>query len=157
MSNPRHLWSGAWREDSERARREAEEAAARQRAAAASASPDAQSETEEISPGDLAGGIPHAGDGATTRGTPRRRPRKGVIAIVAIAFLGLLSGVFAAGTLIGGGEDGPAALPAVANTPIKPKQGQTQAGAIYAAASQAVVSIRTGTGSGTGFVIDDHG
>jgi putative serine protease PepD len=45
----------------------------------------------------------------------------------------------------------------VSSKPLKPRQGQTRAGAIYALASPAVVSIRTGSGSGTGFLIDSSG
>jgi putative serine protease PepD len=83
--------------------------------------------------------------------------RRGTLALVALAVLGILGGVFTAGTLVGGDDDGTEPLPAVSNTPIKPKQGQSQAGAIYAAASPAVVSVRTPTGSGTGFLIDEDG
>ena len=134
MNRLRHLWSGDWREESERLRAEAEKEAERRRAEAA-----------------RRGAIP-----PPPPPSKRRGPRRAVIALIAISILGLLSGVFAAGTLIGGG-DSPDALPAVSNTPIKPKKGQTQAGAIYAAASPAVVSVRTGSGSGTGFLIDDDG
>jgi putative serine protease PepD len=59
--------------------------------------------------------------------------------------------------LDGGRDDGPAPLPAVASEPIKPHRGETRAGAIYAAASPAVVSIRTNVGEGTGFLIDHPG
>jgi putative serine protease PepD len=144
MTNPRHLWSGAWREDSARARQEAEEAAARQRAAAQQA----------VAPGEEP--RPSVDLGADGPERSRRMPRKGVVALIALSVIGLSSGAFAVGTLIDG-DDSPEALPAVANTPIKPKKGQTQAGAIYAAASPAVVSIRAGSGSGTGFLIDDDG
>jgi putative serine protease PepD len=135
MRNLRHLWSGDWRDESEQARAAAEEAAARHRAAA-----------------DRAGAPP----------PPPPKPKRGlsrraVVALVVLSTAGLLSGAFAAGTLIDGGDDGAAALPAVSNTPIKPKKGQTQAGAIYAAASPAVVSVRAGSGSGTGFLIDSDG
>src|SRR6266513_2097323 len=44
---------------------------------------------------------------------------------------------------------------AEASRPINPRQGQTRTGAIYAKAVPAVVSIRTGAGSGTGFLIDN--
>jgi S1-C subfamily serine protease len=84
-------------------------------------------------------------------------PRRGTLAVVVLAVLGLIGGAFAIGTLTGGNDDNSAALPAVANSPIKPKKGQTQASAIYAAASPAVVSVRTGSGSGTGFLIDTNG
>ena len=53
-----------------------------------------------------------------------------------------------------GGDDQPKALPAVSDQPIKPRHGETRTGAIYRIASPAVVSIRTDSGSGTGFVID---
>src|SRR4051794_1287461 len=140
MINPRHLWSGDWREESARARQAAEEAAAR-RLAAAQHSPDAD-------PPPPPGGDSSAG---------RRLGRPPTLAVVALAAVGLLSGAFALGTLTGGDDNAQAPLPAVANTPIKPKKGQTQAAAIYAAASPAVVSIRNGTGSGTGFLIDRNG
>jgi putative serine protease PepD len=135
MRNLRHLWSGDWRDESERARAEAEEAAARHRAEA-----DRRSAVPPPPP-------------------PKREPRRlPTVAAVALACVGLLSGAFALGTLTGGGDDGgTSALPAVSNSPIKPKKGQTQAAAIYAAASPAVVSVRTGSGSGTGFLIDTKG
>jgi putative serine protease PepD len=71
----------------------------------------------------------------------------------------LAAGAFSAGMLLDGGDGGArvAPLPAVASKPIKPGKGQTRAGAIYAAASPAVVSVRTDEGEGTGFLIDDHG
>jgi putative serine protease PepD len=68
----------------------------------------------------------------------------------------LLIGTVAAIALIGG-DDRPNALPAVSDQPIKPKHGETRTGAIYRLASPAVVSIRTDSGSGTGFVIDHNG
>ncbi len=55
----------------------------------------------------------------------------------------------------------PRALPAsrCPRSPPRPssQEGQTRAGAIYAKASPAVVSIRTQSGSGTGFLIDSKG
>ena len=134
MSRLRHLWSGDWREESERLRAEAERAAELRRQEAA-----------------RRGALP-----PPPPPPPRGRPRRATVALVALSALGLLSGAFAAGTLIGD-EDSPGALPAVSNEPIKPKKGQTQAGAIYAAASPAVVSVRAGSGSGTGFLIDSDG
>ena len=41
--------------------------------------------------------------------------------------------------------------------PLKPRAGQTRAGAVYASASPAVVSIRAGNATGTGFLIDRDG
>jgi putative serine protease PepD len=78
-------------------------------------------------------------------------------------------GIAAAGAVVGfvAHDDGgtttstPAAaartLPAVASATPSSKAGQTRAEAIYAAASPAVVSIRTTTGSGTGFLVDGNG
>ncbi len=70
-----------------------------------------------------------------------------------------VGGGVAAGMFLLGGNDGDdiEALPALSSKPIRPEQGQTRAGAIYAQASPAVVSIRTDTGQGTGFLIDDKG
>jgi putative serine protease PepD len=138
MTHPRHIWSGDWRSESERARDAAEGAALPQR----QLQDDEQTETI-----------------ATDTSEPRtgRRPRGPVLGIVALAVAGLIAGAFALGTLTGGDDSGTAPLPAVSNTPIKPKKGQTQASAIYAAASPAVVSVRTSAGSGTGFLIDTHG
>jgi putative serine protease PepD len=48
-------------------------------------------------------------------------------------------------------------LPAVDAQPLKPRKGQTRAGAIYDAASPAVVSIRAGNASGTGFLVGSDG
>jgi putative serine protease PepD len=45
----------------------------------------------------------------------------------------------------------------VSGEPIKPRKGQTRAGAVYASASPAVVSVRAGDGSGTGFLTDAKG
>jgi putative serine protease PepD len=70
----------------------------------------------------------------------------GAIAIAALSANALLDN--------GGG---PKPLPATSDQPVKPRKGQTRTGAIYAAASPAVVSIRTGSGSGTGFLIDQAG
>jgi putative serine protease PepD len=69
-----------------------------------------------------------------------------------------LLGAVVAFALIAGGDGHSAArvepLPAVARKPVQPRKGQTRAGAIYALASPAVVSIRTDSGSGTGFLVD---
>jgi putative serine protease PepD len=75
---------------------------------------------------------------------------------VAVLVLALSVGAFFVG-LATSGDDSPAPLASKTSTPIKPKSGQTQAGAIYAKASPAVVSVRTGSGSGTGFLIDSNG
>src|SRR3712207_4544653 len=105
MSYPRHLWSGAWREDSARARREAEEAAARQRALAGPSDRDPETD----SPTDVDLDIPE-----DRAGRPRRRMGRGALALTVLAVLGILGGVFTVGTLVGGDDDGTEPLPAVA-------------------------------------------
>jgi putative serine protease PepD len=135
MRYPRHLWSGSWRTDSE----QAEEELARRRGGHLGAG----EEDPEGEPGHL-----HHSTTATS-GRPR------VPTIFALIVGMLIAGAFAIGTLVGKGNDSTKPLPAVASRPINTKQGQTQAGAIYAKAVPAVVSIRTGAGSGTGFLIDN--
>src|SRR4051794_1507881 len=147
MTHPRHIWSGDWRSESEAAREAAENAERlkqESRANAAANAPAAPTEPIEFDP-----------DAEATRAG--WQPRRGAVALIVLSVLGLIAGAFAIGTLTGGNDDNTSALPAVANSPIKPKKGQTQASAIYAAASPAVVSIRTGSGSGTGFLIDRNG
>jgi putative serine protease PepD len=138
MKLPRHLWTGDWRFESEAAREAAEEEAARRRAA-------------------MAARAPAATDEATTAGASRTGKRLQIVAAIAAGALAIAGGAYAAGALLGGGDEPPAPLPAVSSTPIQPKKGQTRAGAIYAQASPAVVSIRTGGGSGTGFLVDANG
>ena len=142
MRSPRHLWSGDWRSQSEEARDAA--AQERERALAAQRARD-----DHAGEADLAA--------AQTRG--RRRPYRPYLTAVAVAALTAVA--VAAGVLIAGGRDtnkNPGKpLPALSATPIQPHKGQTRAGAIYAKASPAVVSIRTQSGSGTGFLIDRNG
>ena len=137
MRFPRHIWSGDWYEESDRARQEAEEQAealrqaARERAEANRPPPPPQ---------------------------PRGFTRRHKLIAIGLVSAALVLSAFSIGTLVGGGSEETAApLPAVSSQPLKPLQGQTRAGAIYALASPAVVSIRTGTGSGTGFLIDTSG
>src|SRR3954469_1806770 len=147
MSYPRHIWSGDWRSESERAREAAEHAERlKQESRENAAQNGATAPTEPIE-------VDHDAEPAGTGWSPRR----GAVTVMILAFCGLLAGAFAVGTLTGGNNDNSSALPAVANSPIKPKKGQTQAAAIYAAASPAVVSVRTSSGSGTGFLIDTNG
>jgi putative serine protease PepD len=146
MTNPRHIWSGDWRSDSEAAREAAENAERLKAESRANAAANQEVATEPIE--------------FDPDAEPRAagwQPRRGAIALTVLSVLGLIAGAFAIGTLTGGDNNDTTALPAVANSPIKPKKGQTQASAIYAAASPAVVSIRTGSGSGTGFLIDKNG
>jgi putative serine protease PepD len=80
--------------------------------------------------------------------------------VLVVALVAIVGGAFAAGELLGGSSGGgksPKALPAISSTPLKPRHGQTRASAIYAAASPAVVSVRSSQGTGTGFLIDRDG
>jgi putative serine protease PepD len=134
MRYPRHLWSGSWRTDSEQAEEEL-----------------AQRRGHRFGPGDE--DPAQAATAVHSTSSAGGRPR--VPAILALIAGLVIAGAFAAGTLIGKGDDSSQPLPAVASRPINPKQGETRTGAIYAKAVPAVVSIRTGAGSGTGFLIDN--
>src|SRR4051794_11479169 len=137
MKPPRHIWSGDWWEESDRARQEAEEQAAALKEAAM-----ARAEANRPPPPPQ----------------PRRFTRRHKAIATGLAATTVALSAFSIGTLVGGGTDSsPDPLPAVSSQPLKPRAGQTRAGTIYALASPAVVSIRTGSGSGTGFLIDDTG
>ena len=142
MGSPRHLWTGGWRAESERAR-EGEEGTAALRAGGRDRSP---------APAAATAPAPDAtADGVGADGSRRLTLLLGLL----LAAAAIAGGAFAAGMLLDGGHDaGPEPLPAVASEPIKPHRGETRAGAIYAAASPAVTSIRTNVGEGTGFLID---
>jgi putative serine protease PepD len=135
MRYPRHLWSGSWRTDSE----QAEEELSRRRGG-------------RFGPGEE-GPEGEPGHAHHTTATPGGRPRVPTVFALIVGMLIALA--FAVGTLVGKGNDSTKPLPAVASRPINTKQGQTQAGAIYAKSVPAVVSIRTSAGSGTGFLIDN--
>ncbi len=144
MGSPRHLWTGPWRDDSDRAREAAAEAAELR-----------HPERPAAAAGTTTGAEPDAAPREGRGEPPRRITLLLGLALVAAAIAG---GAFAAGMLVDGSRNnGPAPLPAVASQPIKPHKGESQAGAIYAAASPAVVSIRTDVGEGTGFLIDNKG
>src|SRR3954468_4906334 len=137
MKFPRHIWAGDWWEESDRARQEAEEQAAALREAARLR---AQGDRPPPPPEE-----------------PIFKRRHKVMAVALVAVTLALS-AFSIGTLVGGGSgNSPDPLPAGSDKPLKVRKGQTRAGVIYALASPAVVSIRTGTGSGTGFLIDTSG
>jgi putative serine protease PepD len=139
MKSPRHLWTGDWRLEAERARQAAEEDAARRRALRPAGGHD-EPDTEVHEPG-----------------PPPRTVKLGPLALFAIGLVVLALAAYAAGALLGGGGEDSKPLPAVSSTPIQTRKGQTRAGAIYAKASPAVVSIRTQRGSGTGFLVDNDG
>ena len=159
MTPPKHIWSGNWESESEEDTRRRAEAEAERRA---HPQPDPAEAPTTIGP------AARPALGATAVPAEGAGPRRGIgrgrlAALAAVAALVVGGGAFAAGTLLDGGDDGnqkiarPAALPAVPSKPITPSRGETRAGAIYAQASPAVVSIKTGSGSGTGFLIDNEG
>lgn len=132
---PEHLWAGdweAWSEDAHFLRRTRPPAA-----------PEATRAEEQP---------------AAAPPAPGRRSLRNVALGTAAGLLA--GGVFLAGALTLGHKDEqkPAsALPAAITGKVKPKQGQTRAGAVYAAASPAVASVRAGNASGTAFLIDSDG
>jgi putative serine protease PepD len=136
VRSPKHLWSGDWRADSAEVQQASAEAAARHR--------------EALRRAQLAR---EAAETETTKA--RWRPRLTAAAVsLAVAAVAL---AFSAGFFLHQGSDTPPPIPAVGESPVKAKPGQTRAGAVYASASPAVVSVKTGEGSGTGFLIDRGG
>ena len=139
MRSPRHLWTGDWRLESDKAREAAEEEAARRRAERAAAERERAAAPAQA-------------------GAPSRTLGLRTAAAIALAAGAVAAGAFAAGALLNNDSSpAPQPLPAVAGKPVKPDKGQTQAGKIYAQASPAVVSIRTPSGSGTGFLVNSDG
>jgi putative serine protease PepD len=139
MRSPRHLWTGEWRLESDQAREAAEEEAARRRAARAAAEREREA-------------------AAARTGAPQRSLGLKAIGAIALAAGAVAAGAFAAGALLNDNDPAaPQPLPAVSGKPVQPDKGQTQAGKIYAQASPAVVSVRTPSGSGTGFLVDRDG
>ena len=86
---------------------------------------------------------------------PRRRRRGPAIVAAIFGVLVLTAAAFVAGGLLQG-ED-PQPLPESRQGNLRPRSGQTRIGAIYASASPAVVSVRTNSGTGTGFLVDRQG
>ncbi|MFL5840564.1 MAG: S1C family serine protease [Thermoleophilaceae bacterium] len=150
MKGPRHLWTGDWRSASH----ENDESLAER----APLRPPVEDRLAEPA----AGAAPPVE--TERRGVLRRSPFAIglVIAILAAA------GLFAGSLIAGGGDNGnkqtaqsPDALPAVGSKPLTPRKGQTRAGAIYEAASPAVVSVKTdmpqGSATGTAFLVGSDG
>jgi putative serine protease PepD len=136
---PRHLWRGDWRADSESAR----EAAGREREALRGASTTDEEAPTLVEP--------------RPEPEPRGRRTRTLLAAGLVAGAVAISALAAIALIGGGDEKTPSALPAVSGKPVKPRSGETRTGAIYRLASPAVVSIRTDSGSGTGFVINRNG
>jgi len=135
MGSPRHLWTGGWRAESERAR-------------------DSDEGTAELRrpPQSTTAAEGDAADAGTER-AGRSPSRFSLLLGLMLAAAAIAGGAFAAVMLLEG-DNGTKPLPAVSSEPIKPHRGETRAGAIYAAASPAVTSIRTNVGEGTGFLVD---
>jgi putative serine protease PepD len=148
VKGPSHLWTGDWRTAS----RENDEALA---------------EHERLRPPDedpMAEPVDPRAATTDTVTVERRSRLRGAPFAIGLIIAILAAGALFASSLIGGGGDSgnttaksPDALPSVGSKPLKPRKGQTVAGAIYEAASPAVVSIRAGNGSGTGFLVGPEG
>ena len=95
--------------------------------------------------------------GTDTAAPPRRRRvRRGWLALLGVLGIFLLVGALGAGLLLGSDEpasSAPQALPAVAGGGV----GASRVNAIYSAVSAGIVQVRTGSGSGTGFVVGSDG
>ena len=141
MRGPRHLWSGDWRSDALESRR-AEEPKLPRRALRETDTEADQAESPRVDP-------------------PRRRGPVLRIVGPALVILALALGAFA----IASRDDAPKreeqkaseALPAEVGERLKPRPGQTLAGAVFEKTSDAVLSVRAGRGSGTAFLVDDEG
>jgi putative serine protease PepD len=136
VRSPKHLWSGDWRTDAQTASQEAAEAAARHREAMRRAEL-ARKAAEEV------------------QVKERRRSRLTLMS-VALAVTAVAA-AFIVGFFLHQGSDSPPPLPAVASNPVPAKGTGSPAGSVYAAASPAVVSVKTNVGSGTGFLISKDG
>jgi putative serine protease PepD len=149
VKGPRHLWTGDWRTASH----ENDESLAEATPLRAPAD-DALAEP--------AAGAPPADAEPQRRGALRRSPFAIGLVVAILAAAGLF-----AGSLIGGdngnnqASNTSTALAAVDSKPLTPRKGQTRAGAIYQAASPAVVSVKTdmpqGSATGTAFLIGSDG
>ncbi|HWM09441.1 MAG TPA: trypsin-like peptidase domain-containing protein [Solirubrobacteraceae bacterium] len=93
---------------------------------------------------------------------PPPPPSRGPSRWLAAAGGGTVSAVVVAAVLLGSGvvdDDSPANAPATTPVSVAPSGSGNGdvARSVYAAASSSVVSIRTGSGSGTGFLVDGDG
>jgi len=93
--------------------------------------------------------------------TPRRSGRFGAAVAGGLVSASLVTaGALGLGLVDASGDEPPASIAAAQQAPSDPTLSARQRGdvaAIYRAASPAVVSIRAGSGSGTGFVVDTDG
>ena len=144
MRGPRHLWSGDWRSDSIEARRAEEPVLPRR---------PRQEERKQPAPAGPDPGAP-----------PPPRKRRPALRVLgpAIVIVALVLGGFAIASRDGdeqrsGDPAAREALPADVGKRLKPREGQTLAGAVFEKANRAVLSVRAGNGSGTAFLVDDDG
>ena len=149
----KHLWAGDWRAESERARQALEgenpfaPGPAEEPPASVDARPEAVADAVE----------PPVAPEPPVRASRPARAGWAAAGLGVIAVAALLAVVV---SLTGGSDTSSrtgTVLPAVSGPPVKPRKGHTRAAAIYAAASPAVVSVRTGSGAGTGFLIASNG
>ena len=103
---------------------------------------------------DPAAAPPEAGAPAPAPASTRSRRFPAAVAGGLVSALLVSGGAFGLGLVDTG--DPPAAASSPASAAVSPKR-QGDVAAIYRAASPAVVSVRTGSGSGTGFVVDTDG
>jgi putative serine protease PepD len=132
---PKHLWAGDWQEGRE--------------------APAGQDPTQ-VHPTVPQEPVPAAAPTAARRRFPTRAAVGG-FGLGAIVVAGALALSSSGGDDTKQASSTAATLPAVASPAAKGGASSSRAGAIYASASPAVVSIRTGNGSGTGFLIDTSG
>jgi putative serine protease PepD len=151
VKGPRHLWTGDWRSASH----ENDEALAER----APLRPPVEDPLAEP-----AAGAAPAAETEERRGVLRRSPFALALVIAVLAAAGLFTGSLIAGSGDNGNKQtaqSPNALPAVGSKPLVPRKGQTRAGAIYEAASPAVVSVKTelpgGSATGTAFLVGSDG
>jgi putative serine protease PepD len=155
VKGPRHLWTGDWRSDS---RHNADSLDAIDLPPPRTDENGAEPE-QELPEARPRRPRAEAVTPARARAKTARRRAGAIAAIVVVA----AAAAFAAGSLTsgGGGQTKTAApatpLPAFDAQPLKPRKGQTRAGAVYALAAPAVVSVRASGDSGSGFLIDSDG
>jgi putative serine protease PepD len=116
-------------------------------------------EREALPPRGDRGGVPPRNDGAGSGSAPPP-PRGGGSRWLAALGGGTVSAVLVAGVLLGtglGDESTPAS--STPTTPVVSSGGSDSdlVRSVYAAASPSVVSVRAGSGSGTGFLVDGDG
>jgi putative serine protease PepD len=164
-SSPEHLWSGDWQAESEQARAgnwqgQSEQAGAGGATAEAEAAADSGAAVQSepaAAPADF--GQPPAEPTREATLPHLRLSRRGLRIIVGgLLLAGLIGGFLAGRAALDQDEGRPDRLPAASGGQggSRPPSGGA-VGDVYASASPAVVSIKSGSGEGTGFLIDRDG